>query len=125
MNLKQIISMAFVAIMAMTATNTSAQNLQSASNASRMHANLLARQQRVKDQIKLEETQRFASDLYDEVEPEPDIYAEGWESGLVNPYKDSALRLPSPVWPQPQGRRPSLPDGRHRASRFQWPRAPH
>ena len=93
MNFKQIISMAFVAIMAMTATNTSAQNLQSARNASRMHADLLARQQRVKDQIKLEETQRFASDLYDEVEPEPDIYAEGWESGLVNPYKDSDVPM--------------------------------
>ena len=85
--------MAFVAIMAITATNISAQNLQSARNASRMHADLLARQQRVKDQIKLEETERFANDLYDEVEPEPDIYTEGWESGLVNPYKESDVPM--------------------------------
>ncbi len=85
--------MAIVAIMAITATNISAQNLQSAKNASRMHADLLARQQRIKDQIKLEETQKYASDLYDEVEPEPDIYTEGWESGLVNPYKESDVPM--------------------------------
>ncbi len=86
--------MAAVAVMAITAApGISAQNVQSARNASRMHADLLARQQRVKDQIKLEETQRFANDLYDEVEPEPDIYTEGWESGLVNPYKDSDVPM--------------------------------
>ena len=75
--------------MAITAIPTGAQNLQSARNASQMHKNLLARQQRIKDQIKLEEAQKYASDLYEEVEPEPDIYTEGWESGLVNPFKES------------------------------------
>lgn len=47
---------------------------------------MLARQNRIQEQIKVEETQRFAQGLYDEVEPEPDIYTEGWDSGLVNPY---------------------------------------
>ncbi len=54
-----------------------------------MHANLLAKQQRIQDQIRLEEAQKYATGLYDEEEPEPDIYSEGWESGLVNPFNDS------------------------------------
>ncbi|MBO5539634.1 MAG: peptidoglycan DD-metalloendopeptidase family protein [Muribaculaceae bacterium] len=54
-----------------------------------MHANLLARQSRIQDQIKLEEAQKYASQLYEEEEPEPDIYTEGWESDRVNPYKNA------------------------------------
>ena len=49
---------------------------------------MLAKQTRIKERIRLEEAQKYAQDLYDEVEPEPDIYTEGWDSGLVNPYKD-------------------------------------
>ncbi len=64
------------------------QNLSTARNNSR-HANLLAKQQRVQDQIRLEDTQKYAKDLYGESEPEPDIYTEGWDSGRVNPYKES------------------------------------
>ena len=81
--------MAVVAIMAIAANTTIAQNLQSAKNNSRMHANLLARQSRIQDQIKLEEAQKYASQLYEEEEPEPDIYTEGWESDRVNPYKNA------------------------------------
>ena len=81
--------MAVVAIMAIAANTTIAQNLQSAKNNSRMHANLLARQSRIQDQIKLEEVQKYASQLYEEEEPEPDIYTEGWESDRVNPYKNA------------------------------------
>lgn len=92
MNLRRIFSMAVIAAITLT-TFTEAQNLQSAKNASQMHKNLLARQQRIKDQIKLEETQKFANDLYEEVEPEPDIYTEGWESGLVNPFKESDVPM--------------------------------
>ena len=58
--------------MAITGNNAVAQNLQSASNNSRMHANLLARQQRVQEQIKLEESQKYASGLYQE-EDVPDM----------------------------------------------------
>ena len=68
---------------------TEAQNMQSASNASRMHANLLAKQQRINERIRLEEAQQYAADLYEEVEPEPDIYLEGWDSDRVNPYKNA------------------------------------
>ena len=81
--------MAVVAIMAIAANTTIAQNLQSAKNNSRMHANLLARQSRIQDQIKLEEAQKYASQIYEEEEPEPDIYTEGWESDRVNPYKNA------------------------------------
>ena len=66
----------------------SAQNLQSASSYSKMHSDLLAKQNRVKDQIRVQEAQKYASDLYEECEPEPDIYTEGWDSNLVNCYKD-------------------------------------
>ena len=81
--------MAVVAVMAITANHAAAQNLQSAKNNSRMHADLLARQSRIQDQIKLEEAQKYASQLYEEEEPEPDIYTEGWESDRVNPYKNA------------------------------------
>ena len=71
------------------ALSISAQNMQSASNFSRMHNDLLAKQNRVKDQIRVQEAQKYAADLYEECEPEPDIYTEGWESNLVNCYKDA------------------------------------
>lgn len=77
--------------MVATAMPVSAQNLQSAKNMSRMHANLLAKQQKIQDQIRLEEAQKYAADLFEEVEPEPDIYTEGWDSGLVNPFKESEV----------------------------------
>ena len=67
----------------------SAQNKQSASNYSKMHSDLLAKQNRLKDQIRVQEAQKYAADLYEECEPEPDIYTEGWESNLVNCYKDA------------------------------------
>jgi hypothetical protein len=54
-----------------------------------MHSDLLAKQNRVKDQIRVQEAQKYASDLYEECEPEPDIYTEGWDSNLVNCYKDA------------------------------------
>ena len=54
-----------------------------------MHSDLLAKQNRVKDQIRVQEAQNYAADLYEECEPEPDIYTEGWESNLVNCYKDA------------------------------------
>ena len=77
--------------MAMTlfALGVSAQNMQSASNYSKMHSDLLAKQNRVKDQIRVQEAQKYAADLYEECEPEPDIYTEGWDSDLVNCYKDA------------------------------------
>ena len=86
-----IIKRLFFALTAITlfALGTSAQNLQSASSYSKMHNDLLAKQNRVKDQIRVQEAQKYAADLYEECEPEPDIYTEGWESNLVNCYKDA------------------------------------
>jgi len=81
----------YVALAATTlfALGMTAQNLQSASTYSKMHSNLLAKQDRVKDQIRVQEAQKYAADLYEECEPEPDIYTEGWDSDLVNCYKDA------------------------------------
>lgn len=71
------------------ALSISAQNMQSPSSYSKMHSDLLAKQNRVKDQIRVQEAQKYAADLYEECEPEPDIYTEGWDSDLVNCYKDA------------------------------------
>ena len=81
----------YVALTAMTlfALGISAQNLQSPQNFSNMHNKQLAKQNRVKDQIRVQEAQKYAADLYEECEPEPDIYTEGWDSDLVNCYKDA------------------------------------
>ncbi|MGM9803349.1 MAG: peptidoglycan DD-metalloendopeptidase family protein [Muribaculaceae bacterium] len=68
-----------------------AQNLQSASNYSKTHEKLLAHQNRIQDQIRLKEAQEYASHLYEEDEPELDIYTEGWESDQVNPYKNAVI----------------------------------
>ena len=75
--------------MTLFALGLSAQNLQSASNYSKMHNDLPAKQNRINDQIRVQEAQKYAADLYEECEPEPDIYTEGWDSDLVNCYKDA------------------------------------
>ncbi len=87
MNIKRI----YFALTAMTlfALSITAQNLQSASSFSQRHSDLLAKQSRVKDQIQVKEAQKYAADLYEECEPEPDIFTEGWDSDLVNCYKDA------------------------------------
>lgn len=89
MNIKKILSIVSAAVVALTTIPAQAQSLQSVSSYRKAHAELLAKQQRINEQIKLEETQQYAQDLYGEVEPEIDIYTEGWESGLVNPFKES------------------------------------
>ena len=80
---------AVIAAISLFALGVTAQNLQSANNFSKRHSDLLAKQNRVKDQIRVQEAQNYAADLYEECEPEPDIYTEGWESNLVNCYKDA------------------------------------
>ena len=71
------------------ALSLTAQNLQSASNYSNVHSKLLAKQNNINDQIRVQEAQKYAAGLYEECEPEPDIYTEGWDSDLVNCYKDA------------------------------------
>lgn len=91
---KTAAAMALLAIL-LTGGSLSAQNLQAASNYSDCHENLLARQTHILEEISLEDTEEFAAMLYEgddeEEEPEPDIYLEGWESGLVNPYKNAVV----------------------------------
>lgn len=54
---------------------------------SRAHRELLANQGRGNNQIKLDKNTFI--DLIDDVEPEIDIYQEGWNSRSVNPFKES------------------------------------
>lgn len=92
MNLKKLIGLGFGSLALLFASNIlEAQNLQSVSSYSNRHEQLLARQSHIQDQIRLEETQEYANQLYEECEPEPDIYTEGWESGLVNSYKNAIV----------------------------------
>lgn len=54
------------------------------------HNSLLANQAKIIDRIKLYETMMYTKELYGIIE-EDDIYAEGWESGLVNAYKNATI----------------------------------
>lgn len=95
MNLKKSILVIGLSMAAMVLSSTGfkadAQNLQSSRNYSKTHEKLLAHQNRIQDQIRLKEAQEYASHLYEEDEPEPDIYTEGWESDRVNPYKNAII----------------------------------
>lgn len=54
------------------------------------HAGLIASQENINNQIKVENTQQFLDNLFkEEEEPEMDIYTEGWDSRLVNPFKEA------------------------------------
>ncbi len=86
MTLNKILTVAVAAVIAL---GVSAQNLQSASALKNKHDKLLANQERVQDKIRAKAVDDYARGLYDDEEPEPDIYTEGWESGLVNPFKES------------------------------------
>ena len=66
-----------------------AQSLSSVSSYRKAHADKLARQSKITDRIHLEENQKYARELWENIEPEPDIYTEGWASNLVNPYKEA------------------------------------
>lgn len=56
------------------------------------HRDLIAGQVNLKQQIKVADTQSFLDNLFgDEEEPEGDIYTEGWDSNLVNPYTASSV----------------------------------
>lgn len=64
-----------------------AQHITSGNPHSQAHRQLLASQGKSKDQIKLIEKNTFI-DLIDDIEPEPDIYTEGWNSKRVNPFNE-------------------------------------
>lgn len=75
-------------IAALAAGGANAQTIKSKNPHSDAHRQLLANQAKSKDQIKLVEKNTFI-DLIDDLEPEPDIYTEGWNSKRVNPFKES------------------------------------
>lgn len=85
---KNLICVALLA--AMSAGVAEAQKITSADPHSQAHKRLLANRAKSDDQIKLVEKNTFI-DLIDEVEPEPDIYTEGWNSKKVNPFKESEV----------------------------------
>ncbi len=86
MNFNRILTIVAAGLLAM---GVSAQNLQSASALKNKHDKLLANQERALDKIRAKAVDDYARGLYDDEEPEPDIYTEGWDSGLVNPFKES------------------------------------
>lgn len=67
-----------------------AQTIKSKNPHSQAHRQLLASRAKSSDQIKLIEQNSFL-DLIDDLEPEPDIYTEGWNSKRVNPFKESEV----------------------------------
>lgn len=90
MTLGKLIKLASAGVFVLTAVSTTAvaQHLRSVSAHNSMHENLIASQRDIQEQIKINETKEFMDILLrEEEEPEGDIYEEGWNSKLVNPYK--------------------------------------
>lgn len=58
-----------------------------------IHQDLIASQANIGNQIKVEVTEQFLEGLLNEedIEPEIDIYTEGWNSKRVNPYGDAVV----------------------------------
>ncbi len=86
--IKKISAIVLMSIMAIGGINAQAQKKNNPH--SDAHRQLLANQSRNKDQIKLIEKNTFI-DLIDDIEPELDIYTEGWNSKRVNPFKESEV----------------------------------
>lgn len=92
MNFNKLVAIGITAVSAICFSGyADAQNLQSVSGYNKAHARMLASQTKVQSQIKLEETEMYASQWLEEEEPEMDIYTEGWDSRLVNPYDQSKV----------------------------------
>lgn len=86
MNFKKYICLALAATF--TLGCISAQTSTKKSSHSAAHRQLLANQTKSKDQIRLVDKNSFI-DLIDDIEPEPDIYTEGWNSRSVNPFREA------------------------------------
>lgn len=67
----------------------SAQNNSNAAHR-KSHQNLMARSNTPNDQVKILEHNNFVN-FDDNIEPEIDIYTEGWNSKRVNPFKESEV----------------------------------
>lgn len=71
-------------------TSADAQSTKKSSSHNNAHKELLARQGNSKTQQKLVEKAKYI-DFMDDIEPEIDIYTEGWNSKSVNPFKESQV----------------------------------
>lgn len=85
-NLKRILGVALMSAVMVCSASAQKQS----STHSDAHRQLLANQSRSKDRIKLVEKNTFI-DLIEDLEPELDIYTEGWNSKRVNPFKESEV----------------------------------
>ena len=83
MNFIKILGITCLAMFAIT--GVSAQNTKR-NHHNNIHKDLIAKQTNVKDQIKLIEDDTFIDFGFENIEPEPDIYTEGWNSKSVNPF---------------------------------------
>lgn len=88
MNFKKIMYSAMIA--ALAAFGANAQTIKSRNPHSQAHQQLLANQSSSNDKIRLVEKSSFI-DLIDDIEPELDIYTEGWNSKRVNPFRESEV----------------------------------
>lgn len=80
-------SLASIAAVLGIAVNADAQNYRLPGEHTEQHRDLIAGQVNINNQIKVDATQHFIDNLFEnEEEPEMDIYTEGWDSKLVNPY---------------------------------------
>lgn len=86
MNCKKIFGTLLMAALAVS--GVSAQTVTSKAAHSKAHKQLLAKAAESKDQIKLIDKNSYI-DLMDDLEPEIDIFTEGWNSRSVNPFKES------------------------------------
>lgn len=94
MQLKSITkSFAFIAAVLGFGLSAGAQNYRLPGEHTSQHRELIAGQVNINDRIKVETTQQFLDNLFEEEEePEMDIYTEGWDSKLVNAY--SGVEVP-------------------------------
>ena len=56
------------------------------------HRNLLAKQTRVRDKIKVEESHNYAKNLYGDRSSYPTLYSENWDNEKFNPYNDEQIK---------------------------------
>ncbi len=89
MLLSKITKMSIICVAVLTYFSANAKTYRLPESHTNEHRNLIAKQQNIGDQIKVEDTEQFLDVLFsEEEEPEFDIYTEGWDSQSVNPYKD-------------------------------------
>lgn len=79
----------FATLACMVSPSLWAQKIVSKSPHSEAHKELLANQAKRSEQIMFVEKNTFIDLLDDDLEPELDIYTEGWNSKAVNPFKES------------------------------------